>query len=229
MNFYQLPEILMPEGLPAWLVGSFDGTDESAYGRVPMSTGHDRKRRIYRRPPITRNVSMMLTETQAMVFEGWFQNDLLAGERIFSARVRDMGPGHIWYTAQFAAPPVSAFQHWAKAPEKGFWLVTAELTLYGVGSDFGPELTPFKSAAEIALTGGARAPAPVSLKSTAVVALLGGFANVTFSSSVTVPLTGSANTEGLIGLSSAAAIALQGSANPLRTTLFRSSVEVHLT
>lgn len=229
MNFDTLPEILLPEGLPAWLVNGFEGTDESAYGRVPMSTGHDRKRRLYRRPPIIRKVSLMLTEVQAMVFEGWFQNDLLAGERMFSARVRDMGPGHIWYTAQFSDPPVATFQHWAEEPEKGYWLVTAELTLYGPGSDFGPELTPFKSSADITLLGRAVPVVPATFKSSAQIALTGSVANVTFASSVTVALTGSANTEGLIGLASHATIALQATANPTRTTLFRSSVEVHLT
>lgn len=229
MNFDQLPEILMPEGLPAWLVNSFGGSDDTAYGRVPMSTGHDRKRRMFRRPPITRSVSLMLTEAQAAMFEAWFQNDLLAGERMFSARVRDMGPGWVWYTAQFTSPPVSTFQHWAKAPEKGHWLVTAELTLYGVGSDFGPELTPFKSGATIALLGSGAAVAPVSLKSSVVVALTGGFANVTFVSGATLSLEGSVSTDGMLGLSSSVTIALQASGSPTRTTLFKSAVEVHLT
>lgn len=229
MNFEQLPEILMPEGLPAWLVNGFDGTDDSAYGRVPMSTGHDRKRRVFRRPPITRNVSLMLTELQTMVFEGWFENDLLAGERLFSARVRDMGPGHIWYSAQFTGPYTAAFQHWAKGVGKSYWLVSAELRLYGVGSDFGPELTPFKSLATVALLGRATAPAPVSLKSTASAALTGGFANVTFSSAVTVMLDGAVSAEGLIALQSSVTIDLRATAAPTRTTLFKSAVEVHLT
>src|SRR5690349_11711205 len=104
IDFDELPVILMPSGLPSWLIDGFAGSDDDAYGTVEMTTGHDRRRRLYRRPPIRRQVSLLLTELETLQFESWFENDLIAGERRFSARVRDMGPGDVWYAAQFVQP-----------------------------------------------------------------------------------------------------------------------------
>lgn len=227
-DFDKLPEILLPDALPAWLVDGFAGDDDTAYARVEMSTGHDRKRRVYRRPPIKRNVSMMLTEAQALQFESWFERDLLGGELRFSARVRDMGPGHIWYSAQFAGQPNFDFQHWAKGIGAGHWLITAELILYGVGSDFGPDLTPFKAAITVPLTGRAKGFVPASLQSAITVPLTGVAAHMGLQAGVDVALTGSVAAVGAIGLQASVDVALAAVAAPVRTTLFKANIEVQL-
>lgn len=225
----KLPEIVLPESLPAWLIDGFSGTDDNAYAKVEMSTGHNRKRRVFRRPPVRRNVSMLLTEVQTMQFEAWFENDLIAGERLFSARVRDMGPGHIWYPAQFSEPYQADYQHWAQGAGNAHWKITVELILYGAGSDFGPELTPFKAAIDVALTGRATGISSAQLSAEIFVPLQGISANTTLSTDIAVALDGSVSATGSIALSSNTAIALAARAAPLRTTLLSSAIEVSLT
>lgn len=225
----KLPEIVLPDSLPAWLVESFAGTDETAYAKVEMSTGHNRKRRVFRRPPVRRSVSMMLTEVQAMQFESWFENDLIAGERMFSARVRDMGPGHIWYPAQFVEPYQADYMHWAKGAGNDYWRISAELILYGVGEDQGPELTPFHAEVGIDLTGQAVGIGSARLSASISVPLTGRSAINTLSAEISVGLDGEVSAEGQIALSSGVFVPLAASATPTRTTLLSSSIQVALT
>lgn len=228
IDFDALPEIVLPDGLPAWLIEDFAGTDENAYARVEMSAGHDRKRRMYRRPPIKRTVSMMLTEAETVRFESWFENDLQAGELRFSTRVRDMGPGHIWYAAQFEGPYQADYQHWAQGAGRAHWKITAELILYGGGSDFGPSRTPFNAAVDIALYGGAVGVRPTSFSSAIAIALQASSANVTLSAPTSIALDSSVSATGMVGLQASVAIELAAAATPTRTTLFKSNIEVAL-
>ena len=225
----KLPEIVLPDSLPAWLIESFAGTDETAYAKVEMSTGHNRKRRIFRRPPVRRSVSMMLTEVQAMQFESWFENDLIAGERMFSARVRDMGPGHIWYPAQFVEPYQADYMHWAQGAGKAHWRISAELILYGVGEDQGPELTPFHAEVGIDLTGQAVGIGSARFSASIFVPLTGGSAINTLSAEISAGLDGEVSADGQIALSSGVFVPLAASATPTRTTLLSSSIQVALT
>ena len=225
----KLPEITLPDNLPAWLIEDFAGTDETAYATVEMSTGHNRKRRIFRRPPVKRTVSMMLTEAETQQFEAWFENDVLAGGELFSARMRDMGPGHIWYPAQFAEPYQADYQHWAQGAGKAHWKITAELILYGEGEDQGPELTSFAAAVRVPLTGSATGMRSSTFAASVRVPLTGTSANVTFAASVRVPLVGSVSAEGMIALSAGVTIPLTARAAPLRTTLFSAAIRVPLT
>lgn len=223
-----LPEIVMPDGLPAWLVDGFSGTDDSAYGTVEMATGHDRKRRLYRSPPIRRQVQLLLTELQTLQFESWFENDLYVGERRFSARVRDMGPGHVWYAAQFASPYEAEFMHWAKGFEKGAWRISAELILYGVGSDFGPELTSFKSEISIPLNATSAAYRPVTLSAEVLVPLIGQSRDVSLSAEVDVPMTGSVSAYGVTAFYAEVQVGLTATSSAVRTARLSAEIQVIL-
>lgn len=223
-----LPEIVLPEDLPAWLIDGHSGTDDPAYAKIAIATGHTRIRRVFRRPPIKRKVAMLLTEAQTLQFERWFEQDLLVGQRMFSARVRDMGPGHLWYAAQFAAPYEAEYQHWSQAPGKAHWAVTADLILYGVGEDSGPELSPFQSSLFIALNARGAGAGPVSFSSSVLVELAGISANRMFSSAAAIALTGSVSATGTISLYNSVNIALGARATPTRTTLFSAQIEVAL-
>ena len=223
-----LPEIVLPEDLPAWLIDGHSGTDDPAYAKIAIATGHTRIRRVFRRPPIKRKVAMLLTEAQTLQFERWFEQDLLVGQRMFSARVRDMGPGHLWYAAQFAAPYEAEYQHWSQAPGKAHWAVTADLILYGVGEDSGPELTPFKSSIFIALNARGAGAGTVSFSSSVLVELAGISANRTFSSAPTIALNGTVSATGVVVLYNSVNIALGARATPTRTTLFSAHIEVAL-
>ena len=74
-----LPEIVLPSGLPAWLIDGHQSELQDAYAHVQMRTGHNRVRRVWRNPPEVRSVSMLLEDWQAAIFHAWFENDLQAG------------------------------------------------------------------------------------------------------------------------------------------------------
>ena len=223
-----LPEIVVPDDLPAWLIDGHSGTDDPAYAKIAIATGHTRIRRVFRRPPIKRKVAMLLTEAQTLQFERWFEQDLLVGQRMFSARVRGMGPGHLWYAAQFAAPYEAEYQHWSQAPGKAHWAVTADLILYGVGEDSGPELSPFQSSIFIALNARGAGAGAVSFSSSVLVEMVGISANRTFSSAAAIALAGSVSATGTLALYNSVNITLGARATPTRTTLFSAQIEVAL-
>lgn len=229
IDFDELPEILMPSGLPSWLIDGFSGSDDDAYGTVEMTTGHDRKRRLYRRPPIRRQVSLLLTELETLQFENWFENDLIAGERRFSARVRDMGPGDVWYAAQFVQPYEADYQHWAKGPEKDHWRISAELILYGVGSDFGPEMTAFKAEVDVPLVASSRASAPATMKAEILVPLTGTMRNVSLSSEISVPFDGAVSSQGVTAFYAEVQVPFEATSSAVRTARLAAEIQVALT
>jgi hypothetical protein len=142
---------------------------------------------------VLRSVSLLLTEQQTREFEWFFENDLLAGSRMFAARVRDMGPGHAWYAAQFAEENPLTYTPmigWARNNDIR-WKVDCKLVLYGTPRVAGPVLTSFKGVVRVPLLGRARNAGIVTLSGAAVVPLVGTAASPwAFSGAVEVGLIG---------------------------------------
>ncbi len=81
------------------------------------------------------SVGLFLSRAQMLAFDNWFEDDLVVGERQFSARVANQGPGLLWWAAEWFDVPLSTPLH------SGFWRVTGSLLLTGEGSVEGPAIT----------------------------------------------------------------------------------------
>jgi len=125
-----LPEITLPGGLPCWLAEGHQGELQDVYAHVGMRTGHDRLRRVYTTAPERRRVALLLLEHQAPIFHDWFERDLLAGEREFSAHVANVAGGLAWWRARFADDPPYEAEPLQVAGGIG-WRITATLLLMG--------------------------------------------------------------------------------------------------
>lgn len=167
-----MPEIVLPTGLPAWLIDGHASDLEDAYAHTPMRTGHHRLRRVYRQPPEVRAVSLQLLEEQAAVFHAWFEDDLLAGEREFAARVANRGPGIVWYAARFVGNP--PYEATPLHLEGGVgWRIQARLLLTGAPQPAAPSLSSMWAFNYVTLTGRARNIASANMTATTTVALAG--------------------------------------------------------
>lgn len=167
-----MPEIVLPSSLPAWLIDGHESQLEDAYAHVQMRTGHHRLRRVYRRPPEVRSVSLQLLEEQAATFHAWFEHDLLAGEREFAARVAHRGPGVVWYAARFLGDPPYDAEPLHLEGGVG-WRIQARLLLSGQPQAFPPVLSAMSATTTIGLRGRARGTSTADMSATTVVDLVG--------------------------------------------------------
>lgn len=142
-----LPGILLPAGLPCFLLQGHASQYSSPYADIAMTTGHARKRRVCTVRPQVVNVSLFLERSQMAEFREWFKETLLSGERSFAARVKEQGDGFLWYEASW----VGMYQ--ATALHKGRWRVEGQLLLMGEGEAEDPGLPPFATEVSIPLTG----------------------------------------------------------------------------
>lgn len=156
-----MPQITLPGGFPEWLIAVHEGEPDPVYAHTPMRMGHQRQRRVFRTAPERRRVQLFLTEDQAPRFHRWFEDDLLAGQRSFAARVANRGPGIVWWEARFVSdPPYQADPLHAGGGVS--WRISAELLLTGDPQPFAPILTTLQAENVIRLIGSA---SPVSFAS----------------------------------------------------------------
>lgn len=189
-----LPAITLPGGFPCWLAAGHESARDPVYAHTPMRTGHTRQRRVYTTAPETRNVSLMLNESQVLRFHDWFESDLLAGELEFSARVHMFGPGMGWWPARFVEP----YKAEPMAAKDGMlWRVTAQLSLRGEPQDEGPELSTLSAEFVVALQGRAVITSEARMATEIRVPLTGyvlqGFESL--EAEIIVPLLGAVNTD----------------------------------
>ena len=130
-----LPELTLPAGLPVFRGMGHSATPRSIYATVGMRTGHSRKRRVATSAPRIVTVELFLSAAQMITFDAWFENGLLAGQRAFSARVANQGPGFLWWHAEWVDPPKLTPTY------SGFWALAGSLLLTGEGSVAGPVST----------------------------------------------------------------------------------------
>lgn len=145
-----LPNLVMPAGLPLFLVAGYGADYQSPYGLVGMGTGHARKRRLVTRRPRVVNSSMILDEQQAADFHAWHRDSLINGQRSFSVRTQIEGGPLVWYEAQFVSMYNATMMHLGRKR------VDMILRLIGVGSVDGPALGQFVGSAGLEVTGSAR-------------------------------------------------------------------------
>jgi hypothetical protein len=160
-----LPTTLMPEGLPPFLIAGHADAITSPFTDVEMTTGHRRKRRVSSARPSVRNVSLFLERDQMTTFQRWFRDPLVSGQRHFSARVKNEGPGMLWFEAVF----VGTYE--AEALHFGRWIVRAQLYLVGDGQEDPPSLESFHSEVSIPLTGVGTLNVPKRFSSEVTIAL----------------------------------------------------------
>lgn len=221
-----LPEIRLPDGFPAWLIEAHDAQDDTRFGRVEMSAGHARMRRVYSSAPQRRNVSMLLTEAQASEFFAFFENDLIAGAERFAAKVRALGPDHLWYGAMFVSPYRASMLHTGRPTVR--WKVEAELLLFGAGSMTAPGLTSMRAAIAVPLLAGAIGTTTKTLSAAIAVALSASADDPRMSADIVVGLAADVLPEGVLAMSSAVAVGLEAQAIITRVYYLRAALEVSL-
>ncbi len=164
-----LPELLLPDELPAFQADGHAIELVPQYADITMRTGHDRRRRLYTTTPRLVSVGLVLTEAQMLALHQWFEGPLQAGAQWFSAQVANQGPGALWWQARFAEP------YAAESIPSGLFSVTARLLLVGAGQVAKPYTPNLAAAVQVELVGQATATAvPVLLAADVQVALLPG-------------------------------------------------------
>lgn len=118
-----LPELTLPASLPCFLASGHAIEVWPVHAYVPRATGLTRTRRRFRDAPRVQTVSMLLDEDEAAEFRDWFERDLIAGSRHFSARVMNESGVALWWDAVWSEPPVYV------AMPRGFWRVSGRLVL----------------------------------------------------------------------------------------------------
>ena len=177
-----LPELTLPDGTPIFLASGHAIDLTPMYADIPMRTGHDRRRRVFTTVPRGVSVSLLLSQAQMTAFHNWFEGPLKAGSEWFSTRVKNQGPGLLWWKARF----IDTYA--AEALHSRFWRVTAKLLLTGIGSVNGPYNRALVANTTIALTGTAVLTLPLNLSADTVIALL---SNIPMSADTVIALRSS--------------------------------------
>lgn len=164
-----LPEVTLPRGLPFFLAADHGFTLESAYAKIPRPNALTRSRRLFTRSVRIQSVAMVLEADEAQAFVEWFDDDLDAGARPFSAQIAAPDGSPLWYGCEWVEP------YQATAMARGRWRIEGRVRLSGEPPTVdGPVRSAFRAEVFVPLTGFARVTA----------------AKV-FAAEVSVPLTGS--------------------------------------
>ncbi len=160
-----LPTILAPSLAPAFLVQGHEFTETGAFSEVPTGTGHVRQRRTKTATERIVSVRWWLEADALAAVESWFENDLEAGSKAFTARVANQeGGGLVYWAARWISFECELLHY-------GRGRVSGSLLLIGDPSDTGPELGELALEAVIALQGTGTATIPNDLALEAVIAL----------------------------------------------------------
>ncbi|MBS4155248.1 hypothetical protein IZU87_15595 [Cobetia sp. MC34] len=77
-----------PEGLPSPLRADYQLQLTSPLQRTTMDSGRSRQRRRFSNVPNVASFAWLFTSPEAMLFEGWFRDDLLDGAEWFECPLR---------------------------------------------------------------------------------------------------------------------------------------------
>lgn len=173
-----LPELLVPDGTPAFLSAEQSIELTPMFADTQMRTGHDRKRRLYTTVPRVVSVALFLTPAQVLAFHNWFEGPLLAGAAQFTACVAKQGLGKLYWAARFLEPYIAE-----PTPGARLWHVSAKLLLTGSPSATAPYTPNMSAATAVALVGAGTTTAPMNLASATTVLML-GFTRIASASSI---------------------------------------------
>lgn len=126
-----LPAIMVPSVAPVFLAEGHAIDEDSVYAQVDMKTGHSRARRVWTVTERVVTVMWLLPGPVMEVVDDWYENTLLAGELKFSARVRNQGPGMLWWAARWITYQTEMLPN-------GWGKVTGSVLLTGEGSSIPP-------------------------------------------------------------------------------------------
>lgn len=117
-------DIDFPEGLPCALREGYDLNHVQPFRRTSMQSGRARQRRLFTSVPTMANVSWLFNDSQAAMFELWFQQTIHDGADWFNCELRSpIGTG----------PYVCRFTEMYRGPQlvgKGLWRFVATLEIW---------------------------------------------------------------------------------------------------
>jgi hypothetical protein len=161
-----LPELLQPAGT-CFLVADHAFTPDPLHDDMSPMQGHDRKEMVQTYAPRFVDVALILEADEAVVYDGWFENTLIVGNGLFTARIARLGEAVLQYwAAQWVGPP-----NW-QALSKGRWRLSGRLLLTGEGQSEPPNDPALEIEFTVALTGTAALSAGVALEIEYQVALI---------------------------------------------------------
>lgn len=165
-----LPLIFIPSGLPLPLARGHAQSIDDQFDHVPMRQGAGRKRRIYTASNRIARLVWLLTESQMLAWDAWFEDVLDAGKRQFACPVAKLGPaaGEVEYwTAEF----VDVDTDDPIASPGGLWEVNASVLLTGEPSDTLPDTGVLSLDTVVSLGGTAALSVPALLTLDTVISL----------------------------------------------------------
>lgn len=127
-----LPLITLPSGTPDFQADAHGIETGDVFGSIRRRQGTSRRRRLFTIAPHRSPVDLFLDEEQVSAFHSWFEVDLVAGERHFSARIKRQGAGVLWWDSEWESPPRY------EPLGNGKWRVAGVLILHGEGSETPP-------------------------------------------------------------------------------------------
>lgn len=177
-----LPGILYPTALPCWRLDSYNVAPGDVYAQVQWATGENRVRRVFTTQQRTDSVHLTLTAADMEVFHDWYENVLQAGLMPFSAEMANLGPGMLWFQAQFLGP-------YRADPIGGeFWQVTFDLLITGDGEATPPDTSELGFSVAVPVVASAVLMVPTSFAFDVLVPILARIGQTDFAFAVLVPV-----------------------------------------
>lgn len=105
-----------PDGLPTPARAGYAIQHTSPFMRTEMTTGRARQRRTFTSVPSTAQLSWLLTNAQAQVFEAWFRDSITDGADWFNITlttpVGKLAPYECRFAAMYDGPALVGLDHW---------------------------------------------------------------------------------------------------------------------
>lgn len=150
-----LPPILAPSSAPVFLADGHQISERSPYAPVQYGSGHTRLRRVRTVPERVVSVEWFLEAGVLAEVEEWYEEVLVAGQELFSARVANQeGSGLVYWAARWIS-----FEY--ELLELGRARLSGSIYLYGEPSATPPETGEFAVEVGIVLESTADATIPL--------------------------------------------------------------------
>ncbi|VVO23950.1 hypothetical protein [Pseudomonas fluorescens] len=104
-----------PEGLPLPLREGYGFDPVSPMTSSALVTGRKIRRRAYRSVPTVAAVSWLMSDTQAQLFEGWFEHVLISGTAPFECQFKTptgLDDYQARFTDIYSGPTLVGVSHW---------------------------------------------------------------------------------------------------------------------
>lgn len=115
--------IQYPDGLPLPLREGYGLEQTDTKIRTQMITGRARQRRQYQSAPVYPSVRWLLTDTQAQLFESWYEEVLISGVEYFEMKLKTpqgIQPYKVRFVGTYDGPTLDAH----------YWRISATLEMF---------------------------------------------------------------------------------------------------